>query len=292
MNFTLEQLQAFVATVETGSFSAAARRLGKAQSSVSAAVSNLEIDLNNKLFSRDSRYPKLTVEGERLLAEAYLILERCEYFFGVSKSLSEGVESKLVLAVDDLYPSEWLAKLLDEFDTLFPSVELELLLPIMEDVSRLVLDKRVDLGIMWSQEKLPSAINFHTLGWIPHKVVCAPDHDMANKTVSWDDLRKFRQLTVATRNDSVEKSRLRISSKVWWIESQLLIIELVQRKLGWALVPEHIVAEALEEGSLVSPALDFDNNSWPVAVELIWHKEKSFGKAGAWLKQAITKLNT
>lgn len=71
-----------------------------------------------------------------------------------------------------------------------------------------------------------------------------------------------------------------------------MIIELVQRKLGWALVPEHIVAEALEEGSLVSPALDFDNNSWPVAVELIWHKEKSFGKAGAWLKQAITKLNT
>ena len=131
MNFSLEQLQAFVTTVETGSFSAVGRRLGKAQSSVSAAVANLEVDLDNVLFSRHSRYPTLTKEGERLLAGAYLILERCEHFFGVAKSLSEGVESRLVLAVDDLYPSEWLARLLDEFDKLFPTVELELLLPIM-----------------------------------------------------------------------------------------------------------------------------------------------------------------
>ena len=90
MNFSLEQLQAFVATVETGSFSAAGRRLGKAQSSVSAAVANLEIDLDNVLFTRNSRYPELTEEGKRLLAEAYLILERCEHFFGVAKSLSKG----------------------------------------------------------------------------------------------------------------------------------------------------------------------------------------------------------
>lgn len=84
--------------------------------------------------------------------------------FGVASNLSKGVESRLVLAVDDLYPSEWLIKLLEEFDRLFPSVELELLLPIMEDVSRLIMDKRADLGIMWSQEDLSSMINFHTLG--------------------------------------------------------------------------------------------------------------------------------
>jgi hypothetical protein len=46
MSLSLEQLQAFAAA-ETGSFSAAARQLGKAQSVVSAAVANLEIDLGN-----------------------------------------------------------------------------------------------------------------------------------------------------------------------------------------------------------------------------------------------------
>ncbi len=60
MSLSLEQLQAFVTTVETGSFSAAARHLGKAQSAISTAVSNLEIDLDNSLFVRSGRYPVLS----------------------------------------------------------------------------------------------------------------------------------------------------------------------------------------------------------------------------------------
>src|SRR5215472_4923757 len=139
MSLSLEQLQAFAAAAEAGSFSAAARQLGKAQSVVSAAVANLEIDLGNALFDRSARYPVLTPAGERLLVEARVILERCEHFRGVAKSLGEGVESRLTLAVDELYPEETLGVLLDEFSQRFPSVELELLFPLMEDVSRLVL---------------------------------------------------------------------------------------------------------------------------------------------------------
>ncbi|OIN08724.1 LysR family transcriptional regulator [Oceanisphaera psychrotolerans] len=286
MSFSLEQLQAFVATVETGSFSAAARRLGKVQSVISTAVSNLEIDLGNSLFLRSGRYPRLTPAGERLLVEARVILERCEHFRGVAKSLGEGVESRLVLAVDELYPLEQLGALMDEFARRFPSVELELLFPLMEDVSRMVLEERVDLGIMWRQEILPSALNFHALGWVPLKVVCAPEHDLARQQVGWEELKRYRQLMVATRNDSEEKVRLRVAADVWWVESHWVIVELVQRNLGWAFVPEHVVAGALDNGYLVSPALAFDDHDWPVALELIWHKQRPLGKAAAWLKEA------
>lgn len=286
MSFSLEQLQAFVATVDTGSFSAAARRLGKAQSVISTAVSNLEIDLGNSLFLRSGRYPRLTPAGERLLAEARVILERCEHFRGVAKSLGEGVESRLVLAVDELYPSEQLGALMDEFSRRFPSVELELLFPLMEDVSRMVLEERVDLGIMWRQEILPSALNFHALGWVPLKIVCAPEHELARQQVGWEELKRYRQLMVATRNDSEEKVRLRVAADVWWVESHWVIVELVQRNLGWAFVPGHVVAGALDNGYLVSPELAFDDHDWPVALELIWHKQRPLGKAAAWLKEA------
>lgn len=50
MTPSLEHFKALLATAETGSFSAAARRLGKAQSVVSAAIANLEIDLGLALF--------------------------------------------------------------------------------------------------------------------------------------------------------------------------------------------------------------------------------------------------
>ena len=87
-------------------------------------------------------------------------------------------------------------------------------------------------------------------------MVCSPEHEIANKVVSWEDLKRYRQLIVATRNESKEKSRLRVAADVWWVESQWVIIELVQRNLGWALVPEHFIVDGLKDGSLVSPKLE------------------------------------
>ncbi|MGP9558117.1 LysR family transcriptional regulator [Psychrobacter sp. AOP7-A1-24] len=292
MNLSLEQLKAFIATVDTGSFSAAGRQLGKAQSVISTAISNLEVDLDNTLFERTGRYPKLTPAGERLLVEARVIIERCEHFRGVAQSLSEGVESQLVLAVDELYPEVKLGALMEAFSHHFPHVELELLFPSMEDVSCLVLEGRADLGIMWRQEILPSALNFHTLDWISLKVVCAPEHDLAHQKVGWEELKRYRQLMVATRNHSEEKARLRVAADVWWVESQWVIVELVQRNLGWACVSEHVVADALDNGNLVAPILDFDDHDWPVALELVWHKQHSLGKAATWLRSAVIALNT
>ncbi|MGM7378672.1 LysR family transcriptional regulator, partial [Acinetobacter baumannii] len=50
MNINQEQLLMFQAVMETGSFSAAARKLGKVPSAVSMSIANLEIDLNLTLF--------------------------------------------------------------------------------------------------------------------------------------------------------------------------------------------------------------------------------------------------
>ncbi|CAG2148843.1 HTH-type transcriptional activator AllS [compost metagenome] len=290
MSLSLDQLQAFVAAAESGSFSGAARKLGKAQSVISAAVANLEIDLGNALFDRTARYPVLTPAGERLLVEARVILERCEHFRGVAMSLGEGVESRLTLAVDELYPEEVLGVLLDEFSQRFPAVELELLFPLMEDVSRLVMSQCADLGIMWRQEVLPPELAFHALGWVPMPVICAPDHPLAaHAQVDFEELKRHRQLMVATRSDSEEKKRLRVAAEVWWVESQWVIVELVKRRLGWAFVPWHIAASSPAAATLVSPRLAFQDQDWPVAMELVWHKQRSLGKAATWLRERVRR---
>ncbi|HAH13504.1 MAG: LysR family transcriptional regulator, partial [Pantoea agglomerans] len=52
MRYSPESLEAFMQTVASGSFSAAARALGKSQSTISAAVASLEDDLGFALFER------------------------------------------------------------------------------------------------------------------------------------------------------------------------------------------------------------------------------------------------
>ena len=62
----IENFRAFVLAAELGSFSAAARQMGKAQSAVSSAIANLEVDADVQLFDRSSRNPVLTEAGAAL----------------------------------------------------------------------------------------------------------------------------------------------------------------------------------------------------------------------------------
>ncbi len=69
-----EVLLAFVQAATQGSFSAAARKLGRSQSTISTAVASLEIDLDLMLFDRSSRKPTLTPAGHVMLQRAEAIL--------------------------------------------------------------------------------------------------------------------------------------------------------------------------------------------------------------------------
>ncbi|WP_088330055.1 LysR family transcriptional regulator [Lacimicrobium sp. SS2-24] len=74
MALSIEQLEAFMAAVETGSFSGAARRLGKAQSSVSGLIHKLEDKTGLNLFDRSRRDPILTEDGNELLRDIKTVL--------------------------------------------------------------------------------------------------------------------------------------------------------------------------------------------------------------------------
>jgi predicted transcriptional regulator len=67
---TLDQLRVLVAVAETGSFSAAARRLGRVQSAISQTVQSLESDLGIAVFERAGKTPKLSDAGRVILTIA------------------------------------------------------------------------------------------------------------------------------------------------------------------------------------------------------------------------------
>tara|TARA_A100001391_G_C5007600_1_gene262398 strand:+ start:130 stop:1008 length:879 start_codon:yes stop_codon:yes gene_type:complete len=292
MTVSLDQLQAFVIAAETGSFSAAARRLHKAQSAVSTQISNLEEDLGLALFSRAGRSPTLTPAGEHLLLEARVILDRREHLIGVARSFEAHVEQRLVVAIDEIYPERIMAEVFAEFAEHFPHVELELLFPMMEDVSRLVLTGKADLGVMWRQEILPTELGFQTLGWVPIKMVCGKHHPLAEVRVDWEDLKRHRQILVAAHSDGPEKQRLRVAPEVWWVESHWVILQLVRQGIGWAFVSSHVIEASPVAADLVIPELQFDDFDLPVAVELVWHKQRPCGPAAKWLRQrfAATRI--
>lgn len=288
MKLSLESLQWLVVVSERGSFSAAARVLGKAQSAVSTAIANLEIDLGLTLFDRSGRLPRLTLAGERMVAEARALLAQQGQLQAVAAELAAGVEARLTLAIDDGSLLPWLAPVLEQLAARYPSLELELLFPMMEDLDEMLLSGRAQLGVGYQGMTTPAALARFGLGQMAMPLVVAPGHPLAQMAApALADLRRYRQLLVTGRQPGVERERFRLSTTIWWAEGDLSVLELVKRGLGWASVPAFLLTDALARGEVVRlpdaalPAIP------ALPIELLWPSARALGPAAQWLRQAL-----
>ncbi|MAC45687.1 MAG: LysR family transcriptional regulator [Oceanospirillum sp.] len=289
----IEQLNAFVAAAETGSFSAAARRLKKAQSAISNAVINLEIESGVELFDRSTRSPKLTVEGESLLKSAYAVLESHNEFVHKARSINLGEESALCVAIEQNLFTQAMVKLLVKFELAFPHIELELLDPGVNDVAELIRTGRADMGIMLEQENYPQGFKFRGIGHSRRMPVCSRNHPLAQlEQVDHSDLRQYRQLIPKSLNpeDTSHNAHI-LSPKVWYAESPFVIAELLCAGLGWASLHESVVQEELESGDLIVLKRVYQQDASLQGIDVVWTEKKAIGPAGQWLLNHLFQLN-
>lgn len=287
----LQQLDILLAVVAAGSFSAAARKLGKAQSAVSTAISELEIDFNLQLFDRSGRYPKLTVAGTRILQQAQLVRQQCQQLTELAADLAGGVESRLCLAVDDEGQLPWLAPVLAEFSAQFPKLELQVLFPLLEDLTRMLERGDADLGICFQPQHLPEPFLRWPLQQLQFAAAVSTAHPLAALAeVTTADLLQHRQLMVTGRGESSEKQRGRLSSQVWWLEGDIAVLALVEQHLGWAWLPLHVLQPAMLQGKIKLLPINSEPAQLPLQLELWQLRDKTLGPAGLWLRQRLLQL--
>lgn len=285
MRFSLDHLQMFVQAVQSGSFSAAARKLGKTQSTVSAAIANLETDLGVELFDRSSRIPTLTVAGQKLLVQAEAVLERCLALEGHADSLAANVEPTLTLAIE--VPYNALMPVLREFERAFPYVDLIVRHPVYGDVGELVMKGEAELGIAFSQPDYPRELDFQQLGKLIMVHVSHPQHPLAQMAqVSFADLHAHRRLAFSAHADKLPSSEYLRATQMWQAESYLALLEMVRAGLGWATLPRQLIQRELASGELVELQLSaYPHTDWLVGVDLLWARQQRGGKAERWLKE-------
>ena len=114
MNDRLQQLALFVRTVETGSFSRAAREFGLTQPSASRAVAALEERLGVKLIARTTRELSATDAGEALFARARDALAAVEDAENAARG-AERISGALRIALPTTYGARRIAPLLPAF---------------------------------------------------------------------------------------------------------------------------------------------------------------------------------
>src|SRR5437763_2458485 len=119
---SLDQLRTLVAVADAGSFSAAAKRLGRSQPVVSYAIGNIEAQLGFALFVRGKRRPVLTERGAAVLVYARRMCLLSDELAANSVQLRSGAETEVTLAVDSLFPTGRLAEALRALVDRYPSL--------------------------------------------------------------------------------------------------------------------------------------------------------------------------
>ena len=252
---TLDQLRTFIAAADEGSFSAAGRKLRRAQSVVSQTLLNLEAQIGVSLFDRSGRYPKLTDEGRSLLADARSVADHIDGFKARARAIREGLEPELTAVIDVMYPMEGLTRAAAHSRNTYPHTPLRLYVEALGGVLKPVLDGTCTIGVVGSLPTIPDELEAQTLLDVQMTTVVAPTHRLSTMRgpISQSTLAREVQLVLTDRTALSEGRNFGVLSPLTWRLADLGAKHaFLKSGLGWGHMPHHMVKSDLAAGSLVS----------------------------------------
>ncbi|KML67887.1 LysR family transcriptional regulator [Pectobacterium peruviense] len=288
---SLDQLRTFVAAVDEGSFSAAGRRLGRAQSAISELVRGLEEQLGVPLFDRTGRYPRLTAAGTALLGNAREILAGVNLMKSRAKGMAAGLEPELSVVVDVFFPIEALAAVAWEFREQFPAVPLRVYVEALGATFKPVLERQASVGIVGFVPLTPPGIVTEPLVNIAFAMVAAADHPLSahQGVISHSELAKHVQLVLTDRSDLSKGRDFGVFSPNTWKLADLFAKRaFLLNGLGWGGMPLHTVQADLDSGKLVRLRIEEEPASGvSMLMSAVYRIDAPPGPAGRWLIERI-----
>ena len=294
---SLDQLRTFIAAADEGSFSAAGRRLRRAQSVVSQTLANLEGQLRVKLFDRSGHLPVLTDQGRALLADARAVAGDVDLLKARAKSLAGGLEPELSLAVDIMFPDVTLTDAVAAFQKEFPATLLRF---DMESsaVIEPVLQGRCAIGIVGSWALTPPQLTHEPLMTVSAHTVVAAHHPLATHRgkIPLSTLAEHIRITHIDLSDiSGSYDTLVEVPRVWRLSNLGAKLAFLRAGFGFGGMPLHAIEADLASGALVEIATD-DTPTGARLIEMwaVYRTDSPPGPAGRWfierLKQAPPAL--
>ena len=290
MNINQEQLTIFKTVMELGSFSAAARALGKVPSAVSMSIANLEIDLDLQLFERVGREPKPTAQALVLYEKTQQLLIEMSQWKQHANALSEGLESSLnIVVVSELLHTQW-TEYIALLEKQFPSLQVNIITAPQEDALKMLFNQSAQLALIFEREHLEHGEQFVEVKREKLVPVVSVDHPLAQlEQIRFEELLKNRQIVVASRDKNI-KPELLYSNQYWRTDNHHSAALLISDNLGWGVLPYQMLAEnPLLKSKLKIMQLSDFTPKFEYYVDLVWNRQSTLGAAARFLINHLRK---
>lgn len=288
---SFDQLRTFIAAAEEGSFSAAGRRLNRAQSVVSQAIANLEGQIGVALFERAGRYPVLTEAGRMLLVDARAVAHTVNALKARAKGMASGVEPELSVAIDVMFPMSVLTQAAASFGRQFPATPLRLYVEVLGGVAKAVLDGQCRLGVMGTLPLSSPELATERLLGVEMVFVAAPSHPLAQNDgpIAECELANHVQLVLTDRTELSKGREFRVMSpRTWRLADLGAKHAFLLAGLGWGGMPYPMVERDIKEGTLK----EIWQQDFPAAREIMpmsatYRTDTPPGPAGRWFVEQL-----
>lgn len=279
--FDSDNVTVFLAVLDQGSFSAAARTLGRVPSAVSMAVAQLEAELDLALFDRTGREPMPTEAAKALEPAARQLAHQLRMLQGQALSLHQGLERRLSMAIaPELLSASWKAPLAALAEA-FPSLEVEILTAPQADALQMLHSGCVQLALVFERSAIDEKEGFQEFSSETLTAVIAPallaTLARKNKRLRPADLLNLRQVVVVGRDEAQADPRLLLSRQVWRTDNPQTALGLVQSGLGWGYLPRSLTAPHLGPSTLVEIGFANMSNEVRLWADVVWIKERPLG---------------
>jgi DNA-binding transcriptional LysR family regulator len=284
---SLDQLRTFIAAVDEGSFSAAARKLNRVQSAVSSWISGLEDQFGVVLFDRSGRFPKLTPEGVLLLADARSIVSGVATMKARARLMASGLETELSAVIDVFFPTAVLSATAKAFASRFPLTPLRLFVEGMGAGYQPVIEGLCGVGVLSTIPVAFPTLVSERLGEVPLVAVASPSHPLAQLThrIPRHEMAKHLQLVLTDRSDLMSGRDFGVVAPSTWRLADLSTkYTFLKDGIGWGGMPLHMVEKDIASGSLVVlNADDVPPGGYLLTMSAYHRTSDPPGPAGRWL---------
>lgn len=282
MNFSSDNIELFLAVLDRGSFSAAARALRRVPSAVSMGIANMEAELGFQLFDRSYREPLPTALAMALAPHARLIADQLQQLQAHAIELSQGLESRLSIGVASDINSDSLLGAVKILAERYPLLDIEVLTAPQDEVLHLLHQQRISLCLAFGGLNVNSQEQFHLVGTESLVATIAVQHSALGSEGSelfLEDLVNVRQIMVASRDLPMADRRPQVAESYWCTDSLPMALSMVEAGLGWGNFPLSLTAPLLAQGRLVRLKFKNTHNELRLPMHLVWLKNQPQHKA-------------
>ncbi|NWN83970.1 MAG: LysR family transcriptional regulator [Halomonas sp.] len=285
----IKKLKYFLAVVDAGSITAAARRIPIAQPALTRQIRLLEESVEAQLLERDRKGVSLTCAGRFLYDQGRRLIAELDSITKKTRAISDGYNDSLSIGITTIHPCiRSISVLISRFRTQHPGIRLTLASMLSGPQTNAILDGSIDAGILFTEWGDEPRLDYLPLASFRMAVITSRHYPLT--TASPTSLHAFSEAPfIRFSRDSTPGSYDRIDrcfrragivpNTVQECHDDITIRSLVATGMGYAIMPsimakgeQDLIAHELEDLLVTSQLmLAWRQNSQSEAVEALCH---------------------